>query len=119
MAKGILAVTLFKTTTVLSQQANQEAKTIKPENGCKMIAFGPIADFTVSQDNDTRLGPKRHQLIVLFNGEDTHCRNSFWGTFSTKSSVFPQGDFPNGAHILNTMFLIVITLKPNLTIGMG
>jgi hypothetical protein len=58
-------------------------------------------------------------LFVLFDGEDTHCGDGLWGTFLTKSPVFSQGDFPKGTHFLNTSFLLVVTLKPNLTIRMG
>ncbi len=58
-------------------------------------------------------------MFVLFDDEDTHCRDGLWGTFLTKSPVFSQGDFPKGTHFFNTSFLLVITLKPNLTIGMG
>ncbi len=57
--------------------------------------------------------------LSLFDGEDTHCGEGLWGTFLTKSPVFSQGDFLKGAHFLNTSFLFVITLRPNLTIGMG
>jgi hypothetical protein len=58
-------------------------------------------------------------LFVLFDGEDTHRGDGLWGTFLTKSPVFSQGDFPKGTHFFNTSFLLIITLKPNLTIGMG
>jgi hypothetical protein len=92
---------------------------IKPKDGCKAIAFGPVAAFTITYYNDMRLGLKRHQLFVLFDGEGTHRGDGLWGTFLMKSPIFSEGGFPNETHFFNTSFLLVISLKPNLTIGMG
>ncbi len=58
-------------------------------------------------------------MFVLFDGKDTHCGDGLWGTFLTKSPVFSQGDFLKGTHFINTSFLLVITLKPNLMIRMS
>ena len=118
LAESVFAISLFKSSTMLSRQTNQEAETIELKNGCKAITFGPVVAFTITQYDYTRLGPKRHQLFVLFDGEDTHCGDGLWGTLLTKSPVFSQGDFSKGTHFLNTSFLLMITLKSNLTIGM-
>jgi hypothetical protein len=119
LAESVFAIPLLKVATVLSRQTNQKAETIKPKNRCKALAFGPVAPFTIVQNDDTRLGPKRHQLLILFNGEDTHRGDGLWSTFLTEGSVLAHSDFPKSAHLFNTAFLLVITLKPNLTIGMS
>jgi hypothetical protein len=119
LAEIVFAISLLKTAMVLGQQTNQEAETIKPKNRCKAIAFGPVTSFTINQNNDTRLGPKWHQLLVLFYGEDTHRGDGLWSTFLVEGPVLSQSDFLKSTHLFNTAFLLVITLKPNLAIGMS
>jgi hypothetical protein len=119
LAEGVFAIPLLKAATVLSRQTNQKSETIKPKNGCKALAFGPFASFTITLNNNTRLGPKWHQMLVLLNGENTHRGDGLWSTFLPESPVLAKSDLPESAHFFNTTFLLVITLKPNLTIGMS
>jgi hypothetical protein len=65
LAESVFAISLFKAPAVLGRQTNQEVETIKPKNRCKTIAFGPVAPFTITQNNNARLGPKRQQLFIL------------------------------------------------------
>jgi hypothetical protein len=90
LAESVFAVPLFKGPTMLSLQTNQEAETVKPKNGRKTIAFRPVAAFSIAQHNYTRLGPKRHQLFILFDGEYTHRGDGLWSTFLAKRPVFSQ-----------------------------
>jgi len=119
LAEGVFAIPLLKAAKVLSRQTNQKSETIKSKNGCKTLAFGPFASFTITQNDNTRLGPKRHQMLVLLNGENTHRGDGLWSTFLSEGPVLAKSDSPESAHLFNTAFLLVITLKPNLTIGMS
>jgi len=120
LTEGVFAIPLLKAATVLSRQTNQKSETIKPKNRCKALAFGPVASFTIAQNDNMRLGPKRHQMLVLLNGdENTHRGDGLWSTFLSEGPVLAKSDFPVSAHLFNTSFLLVITLKPNLTIGMS
>jgi hypothetical protein len=119
LAEGVFAIPLLKAAPVLSRQTNQESETIKPKNGCKALTFGPFASFTITQNNNTRLGPKWHQMLVFLNGEDTHRGDGLRSTFLSEGPVLAKSDFPESAHILNAPLLLVITLKPHLTIGMS
>jgi hypothetical protein len=48
LAESVFAISLFKSSTMLSRQTNQEAETIELKDGCKAIAFGPVASFTIT-----------------------------------------------------------------------
>jgi hypothetical protein len=119
LAEGVFAIPLLKAVTVLSRQTNQKLETIKSKNRCKALAFGPVAPFTIAQHDNTRLGPKRHQMFVLLNGENTHRGDGLWSTVLSEGPVLAKSDFPESAHLFNIAFLLVLTLKPNLTIGMS
>jgi len=58
-------------------------------------------------------------MLVLLNGENTHRGGGLWSTILLEGPVLAKSDFPESAHLFNTAFLFVITLKPNLTIGMS
>jgi hypothetical protein len=119
LAEGVFAISLLKAATVLSRQTNQKPETIEPKNRCKTLVLGPVAFFTIAQHDNARFGSKRHQILVLLNGENTHRGDGLWSTFLPESPVFAKSDLPESAHFFNTTFLLVITLKPNLTIGMS
>jgi hypothetical protein len=119
LAEGVFSIPLLKAATVLSRQTNQKSETIKSKNRCKALTFGPVASITIAQHDNTRLGPKRHQMLVLLNGENTHRGDGLWSTFLLEGPVLAKSNFPESAHLINTAFLLVIALKPNLTIGMS
>jgi len=119
LTEGVFAIPLFEGLTMLGRHANQETKTVKPEDRCKVVAIRPVAGFTISQHDDTRFGPKGHQLFILFDSEDTHRGDCFWSTLLTKCPVFSQSYLPKCAHVFNTTLLFIITLKPNLTVRVG
>jgi hypothetical protein len=48
LAESVFAISLFKSLMMLSRQTNQEAETIGPKDGCKAIAFGLVAAFTIT-----------------------------------------------------------------------
>ncbi len=104
---------------MLGRHANQETETVKPENRCKTVTFSPVAGFVIAQNNDMQFGPKGHQLLMLLDSEDTHHGDSFWSAFLTKCPVFSQRYLPECAHVFDTALLLEITLKPDLTIGVG
>ncbi len=91
-------------------------KTVKPEHRCKVVAIRPVAGFTISQHDNTRFGPKGHQLFILFDSEDKYCRDGLWSALLTKCPVLTQSYLPEGTHFFNTTFLLMITLEPDLTI---
>jgi hypothetical protein len=47
LAESVFTIYLFKSSMMLSRQTNQEAETIEPKDGRKMIAFGPVAAFMI------------------------------------------------------------------------
>ncbi len=100
-------------------QANQETETVKPEDRYKAVAFRPVAGFAIAQHDDTRFGPKGHELFIPFYSKDTHCGDCFWSTLLPECPVFSQSYLPKHAHVFDTALLFVITLKPNLTVGVG
>ena len=70
MTEGILTVALTKRTVFFYCEADEETKRVATKDWGKMIAFAPNSVFVISQDNDTRLCPKREELFILFNCED-------------------------------------------------
>jgi hypothetical protein len=119
LTEGVFAISLFEGPTMLGRHANQEPETVKPENRCEAVAFRPVAGFTIAQNDDTRFGPKWHQLLILFDSEDTHLGDGFRSAFLTKSPVFSQSYLSKCAHVFDTALLLVITLEPDLTIGVS
>jgi hypothetical protein len=66
--------------------------------------------FMVAQNNDLRLGPKRIEIFIAFDRQNTHHRNGFWGAFLVKCPIFAQSDFAvcvealDAAHIIGMAF---------------
>jgi hypothetical protein len=50
--EGFLTITLFEATSALDGETDKELETIKPENGCKAITFGPITVLLIPQNDD-------------------------------------------------------------------
>jgi len=48
LTEGAFAIPLFEGPTMLGRHANQETETVKPEDGCKAVAFRPVAGFTIA-----------------------------------------------------------------------
>ncbi len=119
LAEGVFAIALFEGPTMLSGHTNQETETVETKNGRKAVAFRPDAVFPIAQHNDTRFGAKGHQLFVLFDSEDTHSRDGLRSTLLTKCPVFAQSYLLEGTHFFNTTLLLIITLEPDLTIGVS
>ncbi len=59
------AIPLFEGPTMLDRHTNQETETVKPESGRKAVAFRPVVVFAIAQHDNTRFGPKGHQLFIL------------------------------------------------------
>ena len=66
----------------------------------------------IAQNDDTQFGQKGHQLLILLDSEDTHRGDDFQSTFLPKFLL-------ECAHVFDTVLLLIITLKPNLTIGVS
>jgi len=119
LTEGVFAIPLFEGPTMLGRQTNQEPETVKPENRCKAVAFRPVAGFTIAQNDDMQFGTKGHQLLILLDSEDTHCGDGFRSAFLPKCPVFAYSYLSERAHVFDTALLLIITLKPNLTIGVS
>ena len=58
-------------------------------------------------------------ILVLFDGEDSHYRNGSGNTLLIKGLMFSYGEVCEGAHAFDEFFLVMVTLEPDLTIGVG
>ncbi len=58
-------------------------------------------------------------MFVFLDGQNTHRRDGLRGTFLMQSSAFAQSKMFKSAKALNAILLLVIALKPDLTIRMG
>jgi hypothetical protein len=74
MTKGILTIALSERTAFFHREADQETKRVATKDGGKAIALAPNSVFVIPQNNNARLSPKREEIFILFNCEDTHGR---------------------------------------------
>ena len=95
MTEGILTVALTKRTAFFHHKADQESKRVATKDWGKTIAFAPNSVFVISQYNNARLSPKREELFILFNGEDTHGGNGTRRALLAQCTIFTKGDFLN------------------------
>ncbi len=58
-------------------------------------------------------------MFVFLDGQNALRRDGLRGTFLTQSLVFAQSKTFKSAEALNAILLLVIALKPDLTIRMG
>jgi hypothetical protein len=104
---------------MLDRKADEITEAIKTEDRCKTIALRPLPTFTVAQNNDTRFGPKGHEIFVFLDGQNTHSRNSPRSTLFPQSPVFTQSETFKSAKAFNAVLLLIIALEPYFTIGVG
>jgi hypothetical protein len=114
----ILAIALPKRTTFFHSKANKETKRVTTKDRGKAVALTPNPVFVISQHNNTGLSTKREQIFILFDGEDTHCRDHARSALLAQGAIFPKGDLPERAHTFNALFFLKVTLHPNFTIRM-
>jgi hypothetical protein len=103
-------------TTRRNRQASKEAETVLTEDWGKFVALGPDTVLVVTKDDDTRLRAKGTELLVLFDGEDTHCGNCPGSTFLPQSPILAKGDFPVSVESFDAPFLLEEALQPNVAI---
>ena len=106
MAKGVFAIALTKRGTLPDRHQIQESKSVTAKNRGKTIALAPNTVFMVAQKNNLRLGPKRIEIFITFDCQNTHCRNGFWGTFLAKCPLFAQSDFAVCVEMLNAALFL-------------
>ena len=116
MTEGILTVALTKRTVFVYRKADEETKRVTTKDWGKTIASAPNSVFAISQDNYGRLFPKREELFILFNCEDTHGRDGTRGAFLVQCTILTKGDLLKRTHALNAALFLKVTLHPNFTI---
>jgi hypothetical protein len=116
LAECIWAITLMQRRTRQNRQASKEAETVLTENWGKFVALGPDTVLVVTKDDNTRLRARGTELLVLFEGEDTHCGNCPGSTFLLQSPILAQGDFPVSVELFDAPFLLKEALQPNVAI---
>jgi hypothetical protein len=116
VTEGILTVALTERTAFFHREADQETKRVATKDWGKTIAFAPNSVFVISQDNDARLCPKREELFILFNCEDTHGRDGTRRTLLAQCTILAKGDLLKRTHALNAPLFFEVTLHPNFTI---
>jgi hypothetical protein len=119
VTEGVLTVALTERTAFFHCEADQETKRVATKDWGKTIAFAPNSILVISQDNDSRLCPKREELFILFNCEDTHGRDSTRRTFLAQSAILAKGDLPKRTHAFNAPLFFEVTLHPNFSIRVG
>ena len=95
MTKGILTIALSKRTTFFYREADQETKRVTTKDGGKAITLAPNSVFVIPQNNNARLSPKREEIFILFNCEDTHGRDC------ARRALLAQCAIPTKGELLN------------------
>ena len=106
LAKGILAIALTKRATLPNRHQNQEPKSVTAKNGGKTITLAPNKVFMVAQNKNLRLDPKRIEIFIAFDRQNTHGRNGFWGAFLAKCPIFTQSDFAVCVEVLDAALFL-------------
>jgi hypothetical protein len=72
----------------------------------------------IAKTNYSRLSAKRYEILILLDGKDTHGRDGCRSAFFAKGTILAEGKLLEGTHRFDGILLLVIALKPNLTVGM-
>ncbi len=83
-------VALFEGMTTFNGDTDQEPMGVVMENQRKSIGFTPNEILEVAKDNDPRFSAKRKEILILFDCEDGHGRNSLRSAFFVKHQILPQ-----------------------------
>ncbi len=104
---------------MLCSKTNEKAEAVKAKNRGKAIALRPIPTLTVAQNDDPRFSSKRHEVLVLFDRQDTHRGGGPRSAFLLQGLVLTQRDTFKGAETLDSILFLVVALKPDVSIGMS
>ncbi len=118
LTKCIRTVTLIERAMGCNGHTGKETKRILAKDRSKCLAFLPHSVFMIAEDNDLRLCAKRMEILILFNGKDTHRWNCLRRTFFVESPIFTQCNFFIGVKLLNAAFFFKEAFQPQLSVGM-
>ena len=104
---------------MLDRETDEKTKAVKTKNRSKTVTLRPLSIFTVPQDDDSRFGPKGHEVFVFLDGQHTHSRDSTRSTLLPQSPVFAQSETFKSTQTLDAVLLFIVALQPYVTIGMG
>ena len=90
MAECILAVALAEGAAFFNGHANQKMERLAAKHRSKFIRFRPNAIFVIAEDNDTRLGAVRKQVLIAFDCWNAHCGNGARGALFTHCPIFAK-----------------------------
>ena len=78
----------------------------------------PITVLAIAKDHNAGFGPKREEILVLFDGKDAHGRDGAGSTTFTEGPILHEGELAKGAQGLDAAPLLVVALQPNLAVRM-
>jgi hypothetical protein len=118
LKKCILTVALMERETGRDGHTGKETKRILAKDRSKLLAFLPHLVFVIAEDNDSRLCAKGMEILILFNGKDTHCGNPPWRTLVVEGPIFAQHNLFISVELLNAAFILKEAFQPKLSIRM-
>ncbi len=113
MKKRNLTVTLTERVTGHDGHTGKEMKIILAKDGSKLLGFLPYLVFVIAKDKDARLHAKGTEILILFNGKDTHCGNCPSALFLWRGNLFII------VKLLNAAFFFKEAFQPKLSVGMS
>ena len=73
----------------------------------------------IAEDDDVRLGAEGKEVLILFDGQDTHVSDCFWGTIFSHGTILAEDEPGECTHTFNVLLLFVVALQPYFTVRMG
>ncbi len=118
LTKRILTVTLNEKATGRDGHTGKETKRILAKDRSKLIDFLPHSVFVIAKGNDLRLRAKKSEILILFNGKDTHRWNCPRRTLFAEGPISAQRNLFISVKLLNAAFFFKEAFQPQLSIGM-
>jgi hypothetical protein len=118
LTKRILTAPLTERATGRNGHTGKETKRIQAKGGSKLLAFLLHAVSVITKDNNSRLCVKGTEILILFNGEDTHCGNCLRCTLFAEGPIFAQCSLFIKVKLLNAAFFFEEAFQPKLSVGM-
>ncbi len=88
------------------------------KKGSKLLAFLPHLVLVIAEDNNLRLCAKGTEILVLFNGKDTHRGNCPRRTLFAEGSIFAQRNLFISVKLLNAALFFKEAIQPKLPVRM-
>ena len=107
---------MFESASSFDREADHEMQRVGAKDGGIFLRLGPDAVLVVTEDNNVRLGTEGFEHFILFNGEDTHGRNSFCNSFGPKGAILREANFNVGILGCNAGFLLAEAGHPRGTV---